>query len=257
MALRPVAAALAVILLGGAFALLGPTRSEQTTPAELRASALRLSSGEQVSDKPTSKSARRPAGGTGARLVRRVLLRARPGGRILRPIGPRTEFGSQRVLAVVAQRPGWLAVLTHHVPNSRAAWIPADGAQLLREPYTLDVDLSERSLVVRREGRPLRRISIAIGAAGTATPTGRFAVTDALVFDRAGGPYGCCALALTGRQPNIPQGWNGGDRLALHGTPSERTVGTAVSAGCLRATEADMRWLIANVPLGTRMQIRD
>jgi hypothetical protein len=205
---------------------------------------------------PAPAVARRARGPFGARLVRPVALRDRPGGRMLRTLGRRTEFGSERVLAVVGRRSGWLAVLTHHLPNSRAGWIPADGARLLFEPYTLHVDLSARSLVVRHRGRVARRIAVAIGRAGATTPTGRFAITDTLVTRRAGSPYGCCALALTGRQPNVVQGWTGGDRLAIHGTPDERSIGTRATSGCLRARKADMRWLVAKVPLGSPVRIR-
>jgi len=211
----------------------------------------------QVERLPPPPDADRPLHGPlGARLLRPVVLRDRPGGRMLRLLGRRTEFGSKRVLAVVGQRSGWLAVLTHHLPNSRAGWIPADGAQLLFEPYTLHVDLSARRLVVRHRGRVARRIAVAIGRRGAATPTGRFAITDTLVTRRAGSPYGCCALALSGRQPNIVQGWTGGDRLAIHGTPAEHTVGTRATSGCLRARRADMRWLVARVPLGAPVRIR-
>jgi hypothetical protein len=256
--LRGLAAAFAVALLGSVAALVLLTRSERGAAKSLRSyvppTAL---SPEQVVRTPAWRGVgRSTAGPFGASLVRPVLLRDRPGGRILRALGTRTEFGSRRVLAVVDQRPGWLAVLTHHVGNSRAAWIPVTGAQLLFEPYTLHVDLSARTLVVRHEGRVARRISVAIGRPGSATPTGRFAVTDTLVTGRAGSPYGCCALALTGRQPNVPQGWTGGDRLAIHGTTNARTIGTAASGGCLRAGEADMRWLIDNVPLGSLVSIR-
>ena len=61
--------------------------------------------------------------------------------------------------------------------------------------------------------------------------------------------YGCCALALSGHQPNLPPGWIGGNRLAIHGTPGP--VGLAASAGCVRATDAAMKTLFSEVPLGT------
>ncbi|MBA3328828.1 MAG: L,D-transpeptidase [Solirubrobacterales bacterium] len=194
-------------------------------------------------------------GPLGARLVRRTQLRTRPGGRVIRALGRRTGYGSPRVLAVVGQRDGHLAVLTHYRGNSRPGWIPARSARLLREPYAMRADLSERELVVRREGRVVRRLAITVGGGATPTPTGRFAVTDALRLTSAGGPYGCCALALTGRQPNVPQGWTGGDRLAIHGTSNPASVGTAASSGCLRAREADIRWLLKRIPLGARLTI--
>jgi len=192
----------------------------------------------------------------GAQLHRRTQLRARPGGPVVRTLGTRTGFGSERVMAVVARRGRWLGVLSHHMPNSRAGWIPADSATLLWEPYTLHVDLSERRLVVRRDGRVVRRVTVAIGRPGSPTPTGRFAVTDLLRISGGRSPYGCCALALSGRQPNVPQGWGGGDRLAIHGTPDDSTLGTAASSGCLRAGDRDMRWLLAHIPLGAPVRIR-
>jgi lipoprotein-anchoring transpeptidase ErfK/SrfK len=203
--------------------------------------------------------AQRPAparGPLGARVLRRAQLRERPGGRVVRAVGRRTGYGSPRVLAVVVRRGGWVGVLSDHVANSRAAWIPADAVELLHEPFRLEIDLSARRLTVRREGRVARRIRVAVGKPGTATPTGRFAVTDALRMGPTHPQYGCCALALTARQPDIPQGWSGGDRVAIHGTTAEGSIGSAASNGCLRAADADMRWLLRHVTLGAPVRIR-
>ena len=101
----------------------------------------------------------------------------------------------------------------------------------------------------------MRGIVVGIGRPGTATPTGRFAVTDALRIGPADGPYGCCALALTGRQPDVAQGWTGGDRLAIHGTANTGALGFPVSSGCLRASNADMQWLLEHVPLGAVLHV--
>jgi lipoprotein-anchoring transpeptidase ErfK/SrfK len=193
----------------------------------------------------------------GAQLARRTQLRASPGGRVIAALGRRTEYGSARVLSVVRRRSGWLGVLSERAGNGRVGWIPAAAATLLHQPYTLHVDLSKRELVVRHERRVVRRLAVAVGRAGVTTPTGRFAVTDRLRIEGAGGPYGCCALALTGRQPDIPQGWTGGDRIAIHGTSKESSVGTAASSGCLRALDRDMRWMLARIPDGTPVRIRD
>lgn len=239
------AVAAAVLLLTG-----GAEDSASKPPP--RADRLAAASAAKPTSQRSGPLGSRPLA---ARLVRRVQLRERPGGRVVRTLGMRTGFGSPRMLAVVARRGRWLAVLSHHLPNSRAGWIPAAGAELLVVPYELHVDVSERLLVVQFQGRTVRRVRVAVGRAATATPTGRFAITDALRFGR-GSPYGCCALALTGRQPNVPQGWTGGDRLAIHGTPDEATVGTAASSGCLRSAERDMRWLMSRVPLGAPVRIR-
>jgi lipoprotein-anchoring transpeptidase ErfK/SrfK len=104
---------------------------------------------------------------------------------------------------------------------------------------------------VWRGGVIVRRVEIAVGAAGSQTPIGRFAVTDQLTgFNTSA--YGCCILALSGHQTNLPSGWTGGDRLAIHGGGG---LGSAVSTGCLHAGEADLRWLLRRVPLGTQVVI--
>jgi len=251
VARRAVVAILAVAAVGAAVMLLrngGESDRRETTPRRPPPRAL--------SPPPGQGAAGAQRGPLTARLLRPVLLRESPGGRRVRVLGTRTGYGSPRVLAVVARRGDWLGVLSHHLPNSRAGWIPARGALLLHQPYKLDVDRSSRTLVVRRDGRVRRRMTVAVGRRGNRTPTGRFAVTDLLLIDRSGGPYGCCALALTGRQPNVPQGWSGGDRLAIHGTSNDGSIGGAVSGGCMRARERDMRWLLARVPLGAIVRVR-
>jgi lipoprotein-anchoring transpeptidase ErfK/SrfK len=129
--------------------------------------------------------------------------------------------------------------------------------RLRRMAYSLHADLSERSLELRRGGRTVRRLTVAVGRPGSETPTGRFAVTDKLRGSRYGPYYGCCILALNGHQPHLPAGWPGGDRLAIHGTDSPGTIGTAASAGCLRAADADLELLMRRVPRGTPVFIRD
>ena len=90
----------------------------------------------------------------------------------------------------------------------------------------------------------MRSFSVAVGRPGTETPTGRFAVTDKLRPGDPASPYGCCLLALSGHQTKLIAGWPGGDRLAIHATPSLWTVGKAASLGCMRARPGDIRRLM-------------
>jgi hypothetical protein len=76
-------------------------------------------------------------------------------------------------------------------------------------------------------------------------------VTDKLAGSRYRGVYGCCILALSGHQPNPPESWRGGRRLAIHGTPGNTGAFTGSSAGCVRADARTMRLLMRRVPLGT------
>lgn len=169
---------------------------------------------------------------------------------------PLTEFRSPTVLAVVRQRGSWLGVLSSALPNGRVGWISARAAlEVHRSGYRVDASLSRREVVVHRNGRVVQRFPVAIGSEGTPTPTGRFAVTDKLLTTSASSPYGCCILALTGHQTSTPQGWGGGDRIAIHATNLPETIGTRASAGCLRAPADAIRRVVNTVPLGTLVTI--
>jgi hypothetical protein len=200
---------------------------------------------------------RQPAGRyLTARVLKVTQLRASPGGRPLRWIGTRTEFDSPRVMSVTARRAGWLRVLASERPNGRSGWIREDRARLASTNFSIHVDRSARRLTLRRDGRTVRTLSVAVGRPGTETPTGRFAVTDKLRPDDPASPYGCCLLALSGHQTKLLPGWPGGDRLAIHATPSLWTVGKAASLGCMRGRPGDVRRLMKTVPVGTPVFIR-
>lgn len=187
----------------------------------------------------------------------RPLLYDRPGGKpILRITGP-TEWGTPRVLSIVAHRRDWLAVLMPELKNGAVAWIRMNRVKRLTAvTWSLHADLSERTLVVRRDGRRVRRLRIGVGRAGHSTPVGRFAVTDRLRVTDPASPYGCCVLALTGHQTRLPPGWPGGDRLAVHATADLSGLGREVSLGCMRSHPRDARWLIKKVPLGTPVFVK-
>jgi lipoprotein-anchoring transpeptidase ErfK/SrfK len=121
---------------------------------------------------------------------------------------------------------------------------------------SVSIDLSARRLVVRRGDRVVRKVTVAVGRPSTPTPKGRFAVTDKLPGARYSSSYGCCILALSAHQPNLPLGWQGGDRIAVHGTNDPSSIGTAASAGCPRAGARDMRYLMRRVPLGAPVFVR-
>ena len=202
-----------------------------------------------------SEPPRGPDGHPVAVVTRPTVLRSGPDGRALARLETRTRFGSATVLAVRGRRAGWLRVIAPELGNGRTGWMPASDARVKGVPYAVVVDLSDRTLVVLRDERVVRRIRVGIGQREFPTPTGRFAVTDRLHVRDPDSPYGCCALALSARQPTVPQGWPGGDRIAVHATREASSIGQAVSLGCLRTSAGDARWLIGAVPLGAPVTI--
>ena len=167
-----------------------------------------------------------------------------------RVAGSQTEWGSERNFWIERTKRDWLGVPASELPNGELAWIRRSPAvDVNATPYSIVADVSARRVSLRRGDRVVHSFPVAVGAPGSPTPPGRYAVTDGLVArGQYQAYYGCCVLALSGHQPNLPGYWIGGDRIAIHGTPEP--VGGARSAGCLRATDPDLVSLFARVPLG-------
>jgi lipoprotein-anchoring transpeptidase ErfK/SrfK len=202
-----------------------------------------------------AETTRRAAGLVARPLHGTVVLRAAPAGRPVATVGPRGVFGDPLRLGVVARRGAWLEVTAEALPNGRYGWVRAGrDVAIAATEYGLHVSLSAHRLDVLRNGKVVRRIAVAIGAASSPTPTGRYAVSEKLDGTRFGAAYGCCILGLTAHQPRPPEGWRSGVAyfVAIHGGGG---VGTNVSAGCLHAAEADLRYLMATVPLGAPIRI--
>jgi L,D-transpeptidase catalytic domain len=183
-----------------------------------------------------------------------VVLRAKPHGKPLVRVGPRGPLGGPLVLGVVGVRGRWVEVTAEALPNGRFGWAEfGRDVAVHRVQWTLRASLSRRELYVSRGDWVVRKIRVGIGAPGSPTPTGRFAVAEK-VTGPFGPAFGCCILALTARQPRLPAGWNRSITyyVAIHAGSGQ---GSAVSAGCLHATEADVRYLMRTIPLGTPVKI--
>jgi L,D-transpeptidase catalytic domain len=184
---------------------------------------------------------------------RGLVLRDRPDGKVVAHLRARTEWGSPTVVWAMRRRGRWLGVVATAVGNNRIAWLDVqrDRPRMWRSQLSLHADLSSRTLELRRGSGVVRRMSVGIGAPGTPTPVGHFAVTDKLIPGRQLSFYGCCLLALSGHQPHLRPGWAGGDRIAIHGGQT----GGAASAGCLHVNDSDLRRLMKVVALGTPVYI--
>lgn len=199
---------------------------------------------------------RRPPGTLVARVRpgRKVALRLSRNGPVIASLSSRTEFGSAQTFAVTRALAGRrFAVISTALPNGQVGWIdaPPGTLRLSRTRVALDVDLSTRTLHMLVGARVVLRTRVGIGAPGTPTPTGRFAVTDKLNGAAFSPVYGCCILALSAHQTHLAPGWTGGDRIAIHGGS---TAG-AVSNGCMHASTSALRYLMRSVPLGARVVI--
>ena len=85
---------------------------------------------------------------------------------------------------MVTHVPGWLGVMTPDAGNNRLGWIAQNATALSRVSWELKVSLAARRLTVLHHGKVVAQYTVAIGAPGSPTPTGRFAVTDRIVTQR-------------------------------------------------------------------------
>jgi hypothetical protein len=186
-----------------------------------------------------------------------VEIRSAPGGAgaLVREVGDETQFGSRTTFAVQRTVGGWAGVPAPFRGNGQLGWVRLD-PRVLDAGFTRSsvvVDLSEYRARLLRGDRVVRSFGVSIGAPDSPTPAGRFAVTD--TFRGGLSPaYGCCAVALTAVQPDLPSGWLGGSRIAFHGTAGP--LGQAISFGCLRAADPDVSALVDALPPGAPVTIR-
>jgi hypothetical protein len=186
----------------------------------------------------------------------KVEIHAAPDGPVVETVGQETEFGSRTVFSVAKTAGDWAGVRNPHTGNGSLGWVRLD-PETLKAGYTthaIVIDLSDHRAQLMREGEVIRTFTVSVGAPGRETPTGEFAVTDTFRGD-LNPAYGCCAVALTAVQPNLPSGWIGGDRIAIHGTTGP--LGVNISHGCVRAADRDVSALVDDVPPGAPVTIRE
>jgi len=182
-----------------------------------------------------------------------IVLRQRPGGRVLATVRARTEYGSWQTVGVAATRGNWVGVISTALPNGVVGWVPRQELTLRRVAWSIDISLSSRTLALSHNGVVVRRVAVGVGASGSPTPVGDYIVTDHIDPAAYGtSAYGCCILALSGHQTHPPAGWNTNRdwRLAIHGGANG-----AVSAGCVHADEATLRYLVRLTPRVTPVTV--
>lgn len=201
-----------------------------------------------------------------ARIMIRTKAWSRPGGKgRLRTVLKTQSIwsrGPQHLLvlksAAVKGRT-WIKVRLPSRPNTASAWIPANRARLIRNPWRVTIARASRKVTVFRSGKPVVRFRAVIGAPGTPTPKGLFAIYEKVRQRPANGFLGPFALHLTAHS-NVLDNYGGGPgRVAIHGRDGASLLdplGTARSHGCIRINNSRVRFLARSLPLGTPVRIR-
>ena len=147
----------------------------------------------------------------------------------------------------------WYRVLLPLRPNGSTGWVRASDVSLRRIDQRIEVDLSERVLRYYIHDELEDRFQVGVGTDATPTGIGTFYVWVKIRYASPYQPYGIAALGLSGFSPVLSD-WPGGGRMAIHGTSSLTDLGNAVSHGCVRVYNDDLKSLL-DVPLGTPVEI--
>jgi len=177
---------------------------------------------------------------------------------VVQPTAPFAGRLTRLMVTRSTERDGelWVEVLLPKRPNGSRGWIPADAVALASTPYRVEIVLRSRRLTLYRAGRRVMRIPVAIGAPGTPTPTGRFAVAETVHTRTPGAFLGPIVLPLTGFSRTLNEFAGGDGRVAIHGTSLPELIGTRASHGCIRLRNSDIARLARHAVPGTPVAIR-
>jgi lipoprotein-anchoring transpeptidase ErfK/SrfK len=184
-----------------------------------------------------------------------------PGGRRIAAFGKVNVNDFPTVFGVVGRlvradcEVAWLRAELPIKPNGATGWIRAQDVDVWPVRTRILVDLSARRVTLFRSGREVLAATAAIGAPATPTPTGRYYVNQRLVPTDPGGPFGPGAIGISAFS-EVLTGWTQGGPVAIHGTNEPWLIGRAVSNGCIRVRNDDLRRLFKLAVAGTPVEIR-
>ena len=118
--------------------------------------------------------------------------------------------------------------------------------------YQVEINLAAYRLTVLDAGRSLGSWTVAVGAPGTPTPTGRTFLLASMAPVHP--TYSPLILPLGLHSDTLTTFGGGPGTVGLHGWPDTAVFGHAVSHGCVRVPAAALR-ILSQVPLGSSVMI--
>lgn len=163
--------------------------------------------------------------------------------------------GAPLVFLVRQHVGSWLEVDLPTRPNGSTGWIRASDITLTGHDYRMQIDLGTHRLTVWNGSRQVARVSVGVGQAVTPTPSGRYYITELLKQPDATGLYGPWAFGLSAHSDVLNEFAGADGILGIHGTDNPAGIGTNVSHGCIRMSNAHITRLARKVPVGTPVDI--
>jgi len=165
---------------------------------------------------------------------------------------PATQIASPTWLPVVAELPGWVAVLLPSRPNGVTGWLSTSRLTFARTGYRIRIHHTAMTLELFHDGRSVGTWPVSIGRAEAPTPLGRTFLLASL-HDPAQ-TFSATILPLGAHSTTMDSFGGGPGTVAIHTWPDDSVIGTATSHGCVRVPAEAMRAL-DQVPLGSIVTI--
>ena len=195
-----------------------------------------------------------------ASVLETVSPRAKPSAdaSVIGVLEPRTSLGTINVVLVVGRARVygrlWVRVQFPGLPNNRSGWLPREtlgGYHFVRTRFVVDLDALSATLL--RDGRPIFRAAVGVGAERFPTPSGSFYIREKLTsFDNPF--YGPVAFGTSARSEVLTD-WPDGGSIGIHGTNRPDLLPGRVSHGCIRLRNEDILRLSRLMPVGTPVTI--
>jgi lipoprotein-anchoring transpeptidase ErfK/SrfK len=121
------------------------------------------------------------------------------------------------------------------------------------------LNLKQRRLYVYQGQKIITSYPVAIGRRGWETPTGKFTVIQMVREPVWEHPF-TGQLVSSGKNNPLGARWigfwtDGKNFIGFHGTPQENLIGRAVSHGCVRMRDRDIKALFEKVQIGTSVTV--
>ena len=200
-----------------------------------------------------------------AYVTKEAVIREAPRDRspVVGRLGRLNKHGFREVLAVIGIHsgvrctPDWYHVELSILPNGTTGWVRASAVRTYRARSRIVIDVSQRRLRLFRSGKLAFETPVAVGAAATPTPLGRYFVNERYVLPDAGGPFGPDALGISAHSNALEHVWVEDGPIGIHGTNEPWSIGRAASHGCIRVGNDVMRRLFPLAPAGTPVVIEN
>jgi lipoprotein-anchoring transpeptidase ErfK/SrfK len=189
-----------------------------------------------------------------------VRVRPAPGAPVKATLGKVNQNGYPTLMLLDGIREvhgvTWYKVWVAMRPNGSRGWVREGQLAFYTTSARIVIDLSRRELTVYRRGEFRGTFPVAVGRPGLETPTGFFFVNQKLKPSSPGGSFGALAIGISAFQPKL-SGWAQGGPVAIHGTNQDELIGKAVSHGCVRMHDKDVRAVDRLVPAGSPVVIME